>query len=90
MNHMTKKALKKLDNAILYHLLMEPQLVGWVKQYLLPAMFLVEDRPIYVAMEYLDANNAEIDFLTLADHLKKMGQLEGVGGVARLVEIINQ
>lgn len=77
-----------IEEAVLGALLLEPESVPDVLDSLVPACFYKEsNRKIFSAISALASRHDDIDILTVAEELKKNGELEEVGGAVYLSQL---
>ena len=77
-----------IETLLLGGLIIDKDVIGIVIEILQPEVFYKDaHQKIYKAIEIMYSQNITIDFLTLAEQLKKSGDLEIVGGVFYLTQL---
>jgi replicative DNA helicase len=78
------------EEAVLGAILIDSEVIGGLS-FLLPEDFYIErNKWVYQATQDLRREGMEVDYLTVATLLEKRGQLNQIGGAARLMSLINR
>lgn len=89
MNQQTPPYSQEAEEAVIGSVLVDPSILPVLAAFLKPDdFFLTRHGVIWQSLIRLDGREFAIDYLTVCDELKAMGQLEHVGGPAYLTQLI--
>ena len=78
----------EIEELVLGALLIEPTLIGELREYLMPAHFYdPKNAEIYEAMQKLAARNSVVDSATVIQYLSEAKRLADVGGIRRIANL---